>query len=195
MRTTGVYWSTIERVQGVKKRLKALKDHVAPSNYAREQEVLARYESVRRSAKATKTEEWLRQWESVLSDLKERKLPDVEGIRPTRAFLHAVEKIQPLFAQTWFNTIKSTAVTSSDDDDLKNKILDGFQITQVFRNQFILNSNTKAAFSTATATLQREEAPPEGQEQNKRRQKYFDDHDKHTIDRCYYLRKDLRSDG
>src|SRR5450759_3959610 len=103
MRTTGVYWSTIERVQGVKERLKALKDHVAPSNYAREQEVLARYESVRKSAKATKTEEWLRQWESALSELKERKLPEAEGIRSTRAFLQAVEKIQPLFAQTWLN--------------------------------------------------------------------------------------------
>jgi hypothetical protein len=36
IRTIGVYWLTIERVQGVIKRLKALKDHVAPSNYARE---------------------------------------------------------------------------------------------------------------------------------------------------------------
>jgi cytochrome oxidase Cu insertion factor (SCO1/SenC/PrrC family) len=36
MRTTGVYWSTIKRVQSVIKRLKALKDHVTPSNYARE---------------------------------------------------------------------------------------------------------------------------------------------------------------
>ena len=61
MRTTGTYWSVIEKVQGVKERLKALKDHVAPISYAREQEVLTRYESVRRSAKATKTEEWLRQ--------------------------------------------------------------------------------------------------------------------------------------
>ena len=87
MRTTGTYWSTIEKVQGVKERLKALEDHVAPSTYAREQDVLARYESVRRSAKATKTEEWLRQWESALRDLKERKLPKADGIRPTRAFL------------------------------------------------------------------------------------------------------------
>src|SRR5438874_12640962 len=71
MRTTGTYWSTIEKIQGVKERLEKLKDHVAPSTYAREQEVLAKYEAVRRSAKATKTEEWLKQWESALSDLKE----------------------------------------------------------------------------------------------------------------------------
>ena len=190
MRTTGAYWSTIERIQGVKERLKALKDHVALSTYAREQEVLARYESVRKSAKATKTEEWLRQWESALSDLKERKLPEAEGIRPTRAFLQAVEKIQPLFAQTWLNTIESTAVMSPADD-LTAKIPDGFQIAQIFRNQINLVTSAKAVFSTAT--LQGEEALPEGLEE--RRQKSFDGHGKHTIDRCYYLRKDLRPEG
>ena len=80
MRITGAYWSTIKRIQGVLECLTALKKQVAPSTYAREQEVLARYETVRRSVKATKTEEWLRQWESALSDLKERKLPEAEGI-------------------------------------------------------------------------------------------------------------------
>ena len=97
MRTTGAYWSTIERVQGVRERLQRLQEHMAPLTYTREQEVLARYDSVRKSAKATQTDEWLRQWESTLSDLKERKLPEAEGIRPTRAFLQAVELIQPLF--------------------------------------------------------------------------------------------------
>src|SRR3989440_11606370 len=92
MRTTGTYWSTIEKVQGVRERLKALEDHVAPSTYARAQDVLARSEPVRRSAKATTTEEWLRQWESDLRDLKERKLPETKAIRPTSAFLIAVEK-------------------------------------------------------------------------------------------------------
>ena len=53
MRTIGTYWSTIERVQGVRERLQRLQEHMAPSTYAREQEVLARYESVRNSAKAT----------------------------------------------------------------------------------------------------------------------------------------------
>jgi hypothetical protein len=61
MRTTGAYWSTIERVQGVRERLQRLQEHVAPSTYAREQEVLARYDSVRISARATQTDEWLRQ--------------------------------------------------------------------------------------------------------------------------------------
>jgi hypothetical protein len=79
MRTTGAYWSTIEKIQGIKERLKRLQEHVAPSIYAREQEVLARYDSVRKSAKATQVNEWLRQWESTLSDLKEQKLPEAEN--------------------------------------------------------------------------------------------------------------------
>jgi hypothetical protein len=157
MRTTGAYWSTIERVQGVKERLQRLKEHVAPSNYAREQEVLARYDSVRKSAKATQTDEWLRQWESTLSDLKERKLPEAEGIRPTRAFLQAVESIQPLFTQTWINTIESTAVIYPSED-LTAKIPDGFQIAQIFRNQTNLITNRDATAAFSTATLQGKEA-------------------------------------
>jgi hypothetical protein len=188
MRTTGAYWSTIERIQGVKERLQRLKEHVAPSNYAREQEVLARYDSVQKSAKATQVEEWLRQWESTLSDLKERKLPEAEGIRPTRAFLKAVEPIQSLFAQTWINTIESIAVIHPSED-LTAKIPDGFQIAQIFRNQANLITNATAAFSTAT--LQGKEAESQG----KTDQQCFEGYGRHTLDRCFYLRKDLRPDG
>jgi len=187
MRTTGTYWSTIERVDGVRARLKALEDHVAPSTYAREQDVLARYESVRRSAQATKTDEWLRQWESALRDLQERKLPEADGIRPTRAFLQAIEKIQPAFALHWSNTIESKAVMSPNAD-LKQEIPDGFQITKIFRNQLTL-SNAMAAFSTAT--LQGKEA----ESQDKTDQTCFEGYGRHTLDRCFYLRKDLRPDG
>src|SRR2546421_2659548 len=192
MRTTGTYWSTIEKVQGVRERLKALEDHVAPSTYAREQDVLARYESVRRSAKATKTDKWLRQWESALRDLKERKLPEADGIRPTRAFLQAVEKIQPAFALHWSNTIESKAVLNPKAD-LKKEIPDRFQIAKIFRNQVNLGSNTKGAFSAAT--LQGNEAPSDGQNQDQsgqKRRKCFDGRGRHSLERCFYLNKDLR---
>jgi len=188
MRTTGTYWSTIERVDGVRARLKALEDHVAPSTYAREQDVLAKYESVRRSAKATKTDEWLRQWEGALRDIKERKLPEADGIRPTRAFLQAVEKIQPAFANHWQFMIESKGVMTPTAD-LAKEIPDGFQIAQMFRNHVNLNQNTKGAFSAAT--LQGEEAPPDGQDQNRgqNRQKCVKGHGGYTPDECHYLNK------
>jgi hypothetical protein len=82
----------------------------------------------------------------------------------------------------------------SPADDLTTKIPDGFQIAQIFRNQANLVT-TKAAFSTAT--LQGEEAPPEDQDQSQKgkQQTCFDGLRKHSIDRCYYLRKDLRPAG
>ena len=49
------------------------------------------------------------------------------------------------------------------DKDITSEILDGFKIVQIFRNQIVLNGNTKGAFSAAT--LQGEEAPPDGQNQ------------------------------
>ena len=195
MRTTGTYWSCIEKVQGVLKRLQCLKDHVAPSNYVREQEVLTRYEAVRKSATATKTEEWLAQWESALSDLKERELPEYEGIRPTRAFLQAVEKIQPLFTQTWTNTIESTAVMFPSED-LATKVPDGFQIAQIFRNQLDLARDAMGVF--AAVTLQGEEASADDHAQDakgKMSRKCFEGNGRHTLDYCFYLRKDLRPDG
>ena len=50
------------------------------------------------------------------------------------------------------------------DEDITNKIPNGFKIAQIFRNQLNL-STTKAAFAAA-ATLQGEEAPPDDQNQN-----------------------------
>jgi len=198
MRTTGAYWSTIERVQGVKERLQRLQEHVAPSTYAREQEVLARYNSVQKSAKATQIDEWLRQWESTLSDLKERKLPEAEGIRPTRAFLQAVELIQPLFVQHWTNTIESTAVMYPNKD-LTEEIPDGFKIAQIFRNSVNVSRDVSTSVSRdatrdataafSTATFQGKESESHGN------QICFEGFGRHTLDRCFYLQKDLRPDG
>ena len=57
IRTAGTYWSTIESTTGLHARLVKLKQRVAPSTYAREQEVIRRYEKVRTQAKSTRTEE------------------------------------------------------------------------------------------------------------------------------------------
>src|SRR5437764_10707206 len=78
IRTAGTYWSIIERVTGLHARLVKLKERVAPSTYAREQEVIRRYELVRTQAKSTRIEEWLADWERALRDAIELKLPDVQ---------------------------------------------------------------------------------------------------------------------
>jgi hypothetical protein len=184
IRTAGTYWSTIESVTGLHARLAKLKERVAPSTYAREQEVTRRYEHVRTQAKSTRTEEWLAEWESALRDAIELKLPDVQDTRPTRHFLQAVEKIAPLFAQTWFNTIETNAVMTPDVQ-LKTVTPDGFQIAQIFRNQQSFKSNTaKGAF--AGSTLQGEQAP------SSPRPKKCPIHRIHDLDNCYTLNKAKR---
>jgi hypothetical protein len=57
IRTAGTYWSTIESSTGIHARLVKLKERVASTTCAREQEVTQRYEHVRTQAKSTRTEE------------------------------------------------------------------------------------------------------------------------------------------
>src|SRR2546423_1931281 len=187
IRTAGTYWSTIESVTGLHARLVKLKERVAPSTYAREQEVTRRYEQVRTQAKSTRTEEWLAEWESALRDAIELNLPDVQDTRPPRHFLQAVEKIAPLFAQTWCNTIETKAVMTPEIQ-LNTVIPDGFQIAQIFRNQHLLTSKaTKGAF--AGSTFQGEQAPSSS------RSKKCPLHERHNIDNCYNLNKAKRPEG
>jgi len=186
IRTAGTYWSTIESVTGLHARLVKLKERVAPSTYAREQEVIRRYEQVRIEAKSTRTEEWLAEWENALRDAIELHLPDVQDTRPTRHFLQAVEKINPLFTQTWFNTIEANAVMSPETQ-LKTVTPDGFQIAQIFRNQHSLRSNTTQGAFTAH-TFQREQAP------SSLKPEECPLHRCHDLDNCYTFNKAKRPD-
>ena len=184
IRTTGTYWSTIESVTGLHARLVKLKDRVAPTTYSREQEVIKRYEKVQTEAKSTRTEEWLAEWESALRDALELKIPDVQDIRPTRDFLRAVEKIAPLFSQTWSNTIETTAVMTPEAD-LKATIPDGLKIAQIFRNQrYAKTSGSKASFPSST--LQGEQAPQGA------RSRKCPIHGGHPPEDCFVLNKDKR---
>ena len=105
-------------------------------------------------------------------------------------FLQAVKPIQPLFTQTWINTIESTAVMYPNED-LTTKIPDGFKIAEIFRNQINIDRDATAVFSTAT--LQGKEAESQGKSNGK--QMCFEGYGKHPLDRCFYLRKDLRPEG
>jgi len=188
IRTAGTYWTTVENVSGLHARLVKLKERVAPTTYAREQEVIRRYERVRTQAKTIRTEEWLAEWESALRDALELRIPDVQDTRPTRHFIQAVEKIAPLFAQTWSNTIETTAVMTPEIP-LKDAIPDGFKIAQIFRNQHLIKigDNPKGAF--AGSTFQGEEAPqgPRG--------KKCPIHKRHKSEDCFNLNKLKRPDG
>jgi Pol polyprotein, beta-barrel domain len=188
IRTTGNFWSTIERVDGLRAKLVALKNRVAPTNYARELDALRRWERANQGAKSTRTEEWIAEWEAALTEAQLHNLPDVQGIRPTRQFIRAVEGIAPSFTTHWTNHIETIGVTQPTQK-LEDVIPSGFQIATIFRNQFRTNSRgQKGAFPS---TLQNDAAP--GQSQSEKR-KCFDGIG-HSMDRCFYLHSNIRPEG
>ncbi|RMZ76754.1 hypothetical protein DV736_g6702, partial [Chaetothyriales sp. CBS 134916] len=148
-----------------------------------EQEIIQRYDNVRHSAKNTRTEEWIAQWEATLRDAIELKIPDVQGIRPTRHFLQAISKINPLFSQTWLNTIETKAVMNPEAN-LEQEIPNGYQIAQIFRNQQRQSRESKSSFA---ATLQGESAPA-----GPRTSPKCPIHLHHPEEDCFTLHKDKR---
>ena len=87
---------------------------MAPTNYARETEALNRWNKANQNAKNTRTEEWITEWEAALTEAKLHKLPDVEGIRPIRKFIQAVESIAPSFSTHWKNQIELIGITQPE---------------------------------------------------------------------------------
>jgi hypothetical protein len=188
IRTTSNFWSAIEHADGLYAKLVALKARVAPSSYAREVEALNRWNLANQNAKNTRTEDWIAEWEAALAEAKLHKLPDVEGIRPTRKFLQAVESIAPSFSTHWINQIESIAVTQPEKR-LEDVIPGGPQIATILRNQL----RTKPIKGSFASTLQGQEAPAD-KEAEKGKNGCFDGR-KHSINNCFYLNPGLRPQG
>jgi hypothetical protein len=160
IRTAGAHWSAIEKKEGLHARLVALKARVAPTNYAREQDALKRWELANQNAQSTRTTEWLVEWEAALEEAKLFDLPDVQGIRPTRRFLKAVEGIAPAFSQHWANQIETLGVTQPTKK-LEDEIPSGTQIATIFRNLQPVGRSSKGSFAS---TLQGEPAPKDSEQ-------------------------------
>ena len=185
IRTTANFWSSIEHVQGLHARMVALKTHVAPTNYARETEALNRWNKANQNAKNTRTEEWITEWEAALTEAKLHKLPDVEGIRPIRKFIEAVESIAPSFSTHWKNQIELIGITQPEK--LEELIPTGPQIAMILRNQVRNHTSQKGTFAS---TLQSEEAPVD-----RSGRKGCFDNPRHNMKKCFYLNPDLRPEG
>jgi hypothetical protein len=78
--------------------LQALKQRVAPSDKARELELIAQYQKLKQTPKNQNIESWLRQWETTYNNCIEANLSDVVGTRPIYDFVNAVQEFAPDFA-------------------------------------------------------------------------------------------------
>jgi len=77
-----------------------LKLEVAPSDRAQKQEILAKWQKLKTTAKSsTDIESWLREWHSTYDEGVILKIPDIiDDSRPHYNFLQAVFPIAPTFA-------------------------------------------------------------------------------------------------
>jgi hypothetical protein len=82
------------------KMLVNLKNRFAPSDSAREQELVLKWKKLQNKPQNQNVNIWLHQWETLYDECKAEGLPNVQGNRPIQAFLDAISTIAPSFADT-----------------------------------------------------------------------------------------------
>jgi hypothetical protein len=107
--------------------LTALKQHIAPTDQAREVELISRYNKLKEAPHTQDLDSWLREWEKIYTDCKELKLPDVDKDRPIFDFLNAVSSIAPDFAGVWRIGIQKK-------QNRGKKVPGLYKILELFRN-------------------------------------------------------------
>ena len=69
----------------------SLKQAIAPTNDARKVDLATQYLKIKKAPKSQNVEKWLRKWEKVYNNCRKVNLPKVEGDRPVKDFVYAVE--------------------------------------------------------------------------------------------------------
>ncbi|KAK3937807.1 hypothetical protein QBC46DRAFT_442435, partial [Diplogelasinospora grovesii] len=146
----------IEDCNTVADELRELRFRAAPTDYAETQAVTRDYRQIQMISKSTKVEDWLDQWDKVLRNAQRLNLPDVAGDRPVRDFLEAVRPYNPLFTQTWSNTLDMAQLTAQPFD------IDGFGIAQIFRSQLRQIRTVKEVSRATFAVFQGQSLRPKG---------------------------------
>jgi hypothetical protein len=107
--------------------LVALKQHVAPTDQAREIELTKQYQKLKEAPRSQDLDTWLQQWEKTYKECKQLELPDVYEDRPLYDFLNAISGIASEFANVWMINIQVKLDTGDTIPDL-------YKIVELFRN-------------------------------------------------------------
>ena len=87
--------------------LVSLKQAVAPTDDARKVDLATQYLKMKKAPKSQNIEKWLREWEKVYNDCKKVKLPEVDGDRPVKDFVYAVESASSGWSEYWKNKLQN----------------------------------------------------------------------------------------
>ena len=84
----------------VHQMLVALKKRLAPTDYARKLELARKYNKLKTYSKRENIEKWMKDWETVYTDGKKLKIPEVADERSLFDFTHAISAIDSGYAST-----------------------------------------------------------------------------------------------
>ena len=104
-----------------------LKQRVAPTDRAREAEMINKYNKLKKAPKTQSLDHWLREWEKVYTDCKLLDLPDVSRNRSLFDFLNAIASISPGFSDAWMMRIQ-------EKQDIGETLPDLYKMIELFRN-------------------------------------------------------------
>ena len=134
----------------------ALKLQPAPTDYASKMIARERYRKAQTVGRS-KIDTWIQNWERALKEAQQNKIGEVQDeINPTYDFLGAVESVVPGFSSHWREKISDWKRKGK-----KEKIPDGFQIAQYFRDSWRAQAATQLSKGTsAPATFWGTQSPP-----------------------------------
>ena len=106
--------------------LQALSAQMAPTDYARELEILERYNKLKGSTRRENVETWLNDWKITYADGMALSIPDMSGARPLLAFTDAVKSLDDGYAAAQRYHLKELMGDSLPLPTM-NKILEKFR--------------------------------------------------------------------
>src|SRR5205085_6187928 len=148
-RVSDDYRSRILNEQHPREMIRILRKRVAPTDRAKEIEVLNTWKWLKRAPKDTQLATWLRKWEETYEKAQKLGLPEATGVRPVLDFIDAIESISDKFHVYW-----SERIQHLQDEDRINEIPDLYDILDKFRNRMRLRQLQKGRTATTFATYQ-----------------------------------------
>ena len=127
--------------------LVALKQRIAPTDQARETELINKYSKLKKAPKAQNIS-WLQDWEKIYTECKELNLPDVDKHRSLFDFLHAAASVAPEFASVWRISIQKKQAAGKGLPDLY-KLIESFRSDRRQANAHSKMGGSHSAFAAS----------------------------------------------
>ena len=154
-KSTMSYNTVILRTNSVRSALKALKDHLKPTQFEAEEALRREYQELCKSPAKKTIEDWLLKWVSLQNNITHLGITDISDIMLARGFLKGAEKWAPAMAKTW-------GIYKQDSEGKLN-----FQDTlREFRRSYPLKSASISS-SAFAATLQDDNSDTSSKKRNR----------------------------